>query len=79
VYQKPTKAIAKWTTTRANRAVALIDIKELKQLELFENVDIETASNECRTDATQIELRAYEKDADKFELKKGVEIVTAQG
>jgi LPS export ABC transporter protein LptC len=77
VYQKPTKASAKWTKTRANRAVANIN-KELKQLELFENVDIETASSDAAPTRIKTGYALYEKDADKFELKKGVEIVTAQ-
>jgi len=78
VYQKPTKNNGKWTKTRANRAVANIN-KELKQLELFENVHIETASGDGGN-PTQIKTgyARYEKDADKFELKNGVEIVTAQ-
>ncbi|CAN5796160.1 hypothetical protein BH24ACI1_BH24ACI1_07280 [soil metagenome] len=77
VYQKPTSANAKWTKTRANRAVANID-KELKQLELFENVFIETASNGAKPTQIKTNYAIYEKDSDKFELKNGVEIVTAQ-
>jgi lipopolysaccharide export system protein LptA len=77
VYQKPTSANAKWTKTRANRAVANID-KELKQLELFENVFIETASNGAKPTQIKTNYAVYEKDADRFELKNGVEIVTAQ-
>ncbi|MDQ3042250.1 MAG: LPS export ABC transporter periplasmic protein LptC, partial [Acidobacteriota bacterium] len=78
VYQKPTGANAKWTKTRANRATANIN-KELKQLELFENVDIETASNDGKPTRIKTNYALYEKDADRFELKNGVEIVTAQG
>lgn len=78
VYQKPTAANAKWTKTRATRAVANID-KELKQLELFENVDIETASNDAKPTRIKTNYAIYQKDADRFELKNGVEIVTAQG
>jgi LPS export ABC transporter protein LptC len=77
VYQKPTSANAKWTKTRANRAVANIN-KELKQLELFENVFIETASNGAKPTQIKTNYAIYEKDSDKFELKNGVEIVTAQ-
>jgi len=77
VYQKPTKANRKWTKTRANRAVANIN-KELKQLELFENVDIETASGDAKPTRIKTNYALYEKDADRFELKNGVEIVTAQ-
>ena len=78
VYQKPTTANAKWTKTRANRAVAHIN-KELKRLELFENVDIETASNDAQPTRIKTNYAVYEKDADRFELKNGVEIATAQG
>jgi len=78
VYQKPTGANAKWTKTRATRATANID-KELKQLELFENVDIETASNDAKPTRIKTNYALYEKDADRFELKNGVEIVTTQG
>ena len=77
VYQKPTGANAKWTKTRANRAVANIN-KELKQLELFENVDIETASGDALPTRIKTNYALYVKDADRFELKNGVEIVTAQ-
>jgi lipopolysaccharide export system protein LptA len=78
VYQKPTGANAKWTKTRANRAVADIN-KELKQLELFENVDIETASRDAQPTRIKTNYAVYQKDADRFELKNGVEIVTTQG
>ncbi len=78
VYQKPTKANPKWTKTTANRAVALVN-KELKQLELFENVNIETASNDAKPTNIKTNYALYEKDADRFELKNGVEIITAQG
>lgn len=77
VYQKPTKTNPKWTKTQANRAVANID-KELKRLELFENVSIETASNDAKPTNIKTGYALYEKDADKFELKNGVEITTAQ-
>ena len=76
VYQKPTGANAKWTKARANRAVAQI-AKELKQLELFENVDIETTNNNSPPTKIKTNYALYEKDADKFELKNAVEIVTA--
>ena len=78
VHQKPTGANAKWTKTKANRAVAGIN-KELKQLELFENVNIETASNDAQPTRIKTSYALYEKDADRFELKNGVEIVTAEG
>ena len=77
VYQKPTRANTKWTKTKANRAVAKID-KELKQLELFENVIIETTANDAKPTKIQTNYALYEKDADRFELKNGVEIVTVE-
>ncbi|MGI8788426.1 MAG: LPS export ABC transporter periplasmic protein LptC [Pyrinomonadaceae bacterium] len=75
VYQKPTNANPKWTKTKANRAVAQIR-KELKQLELFENVEIQTASNNEKPTEIKTDYALYDKDADKFNLKNGVEIVT---
>lgn len=77
VYQKPTDANAKWTKAKANRAVVNV-AKEVKQLELFENVDIETTNNESQPTRIKTNYALYEKDADKFELKNSVEIVTAQ-
>ncbi len=77
VHQKPTGANAKWTKTRADRAVANID-KELKQLELFEDVNIETASNNQKATHIKTAYALYQKDADRFELKNGVEIITAE-
>ncbi|MDQ3181209.1 MAG: LPS export ABC transporter periplasmic protein LptC [Acidobacteriota bacterium] len=75
VHQKPTSANAKWTKTKANRAVAQID-KELKQLELFENVTIETTANDAKPTKIKTNYALFQKDADRFELKNGVEIVT---
>jgi LPS export ABC transporter protein LptC len=77
VHQKATNANAKWTKTRASRAVANIN-KELKQLELFENVDIQTATGTAQPTHIKTGYALYEKDADKFNLKNGVQIVTAQ-
>ena len=77
VRQKPTNASPKYTNTRANRAVAEIN-KELKQLELFEDVAIETASNNEKPTNIKTNYALYQKDADKFELKNGVEITTNQ-
>jgi lipopolysaccharide export system protein LptA len=77
VYQKPTDANSKWTKTRANRAVAKIE-NELKQLELFENVDIETTANNSKPTKIKTNYALYEKDADRFELKNAVDIVTVE-
>ena len=75
VRQKPTNASPKWTNTQANRAVAVIE-KELKQLELFDNVNIETASGNEKPTNIRTQYAVYQKDADRFYLKNGVEIVT---
>ena len=77
VYQKPTNSVAKWTKTKANRVVAKVN-KELKRLELFENVDIQTSTNDQSPTQIKTQYALYEKDADRFELKNGVEIVTSQ-
>ena len=77
VYQKPTQANAKWTKTTANRAVAKID-KELKQLELFDNVNIETTANGAKPTKIKTNYALFQKDADRFELKNGVEIITVE-
>ncbi len=77
VYQKPTANIAKWTRTKANKATAKID-KELKRLELFENVEIETTQNTEKPTKINSGYALYEKDADRFELKNSVNIVTIE-
>lgn len=78
IYQKATKANPKWTKTNANRAVANIE-REVKRFELFENVNIETASS-AGEKPTKIKTgyAVYEKDADRFELKNAVEIITVE-
>ena len=77
IYQKPTGKIARWSKIRANRALAKIN-KEVKRLELFENVDIETTQNDSKPTKIKTSYAIYEKDADKFELKNGVEIITVE-
>ena len=77
VYQKPTNANSKWTRTKANKATAKID-KELKRLELFDNVEIETTVNDAKPTKINSGYAVYEKDADRFELKNGVHIVTVE-
>ena len=76
VYQKPTAKIAKWTKTRADRVTAKID-QELKKLELFDNVNIQT-SDGGDSEPTDIKTNyaLFLKDQDRFELKNGVEITT---
>ncbi|MBA2619600.1 MAG: LPS export ABC transporter periplasmic protein LptC [Acidobacteria bacterium] len=77
IYQKPSIGNAKWTRTNANRAVANID-REVKRFELFENVNIETASGSDKPTKIKTGYAIYEKDADRFELKNAVEIVTVE-
>jgi lipopolysaccharide export system protein LptA len=77
VYQKPTDKIGKWSKIHANRASVQIN-KEVKRLELFENVDIETTLNDSKPTKIKTSYALYEKDADRFELKNGVEIVTIE-
>ncbi len=77
IYQKPTKSNTKWTRTNANRAVANID-REVKRFELFENVNIETASGNDKPTKIKTGYALYEKDADRFELKNAVEIITVE-
>ena len=69
--------IAKWTKTKADRVTAKID-KELKKLELFDNVNIETSDGgDAEPTHIKTNYALYLKDADRFELKNGVEIITA--
>ncbi len=77
VYQKPTANNAKWTKTTANRAVAKLN-KELKSVELFENVHIETTVNNEKPTKINSGYAIYEKDLDRFQMKNGVHIITAE-
>ena len=77
VYQKPTSANSKWTRTKANKATAKIE-KELKSVELTENVEIETATNDAKPTKINSGYAFYEKDIDRFQLKNGVHIVTVE-
>jgi LPS export ABC transporter protein LptC/lipopolysaccharide transport protein LptA len=77
VHQKASSASAKWTKTKANRATAKIE-KELKRLELFDNVEIETTVNGDKPTKINSGYAVYEKDADRFELKNAVHIVTVE-
>lgn len=77
VFQKPTNARPGWTKTRANRASALIE-KELKRIELFQNVLIETTQNKDQPTKIKAGSAVYEKDKDIFDLKENVEITTVE-
>lgn len=78
VVQKPAAGNKGQTRTQAGRAVVKLE-KELKSLELFENVAIETTPNGSNPTNINAQYALYQKDADRFELKNGVHIVTAQG
>lgn len=75
VYQKPTASNVKWSRTKANRATVMVD-KELKRLELVENVEIETTTDNAAPTKMNSGYALYEKDIDRFDLKNGVHIVT---
>ncbi len=77
VYQHPSVNDAKWTHTKADKATANID-KEVKRLELFDNVRIETTMDETKPTKINAGYALYEKDADKFTLKKDVKILTVE-
>ena len=77
IYQKPTSASSKWTRTKTEKATAKID-KEVKRLELFDNVQIETTMNDAKPTKINSGYAVYEKDADRFELKNAVHIITIE-
>ena len=77
VYQKPTNANSKWTRTKANKATAKIE-KEVKSVELMENVEIETTTNGAKPTKINSGYALYQKDSDRFDLKNGVHIVTIE-
>ncbi len=75
VYQKPTDANKNWTRTKSDSAVAEID-GELKKLDLYNNVLIETTANNSQPTRLRAVTAKYDKDSDKFALEKNVEIIT---
>lgn len=75
VKQKPVNS--KYTNTKANRAKITLN-KELKTLELFDNVEIESTANDSKPTKISTSYALYQKDADRFELKNGVHILTSQ-
>jgi LPS export ABC transporter protein LptC/lipopolysaccharide transport protein LptA len=77
VFQKPTANNRKWTRAAANRATAKIN-KELKSVEMFENVRIETTVSDEQPTKINSGYAVYEKDADRFELKNAVHIITVE-
>jgi lipopolysaccharide transport protein LptA/LPS export ABC transporter protein LptC len=77
VFQKPAEGNPKWSKVWANRASAHIN-KEIKRLELFENVAIETTQNDSKPTKIRSGYALYEKDADRFVLNNTVEIITVE-
>jgi len=77
VYQKPTSANSKWTRTKSNKATAKID-KELKSVELTDNVQIETTTNDAKPTRINAGYALYEKEIDRFQLKNSVHIITVE-
>lgn len=77
VHQRPNAIKKSWSRTKADRAHATVD-KELKKLELFENVRIETVTDEERPVRIGAAKAVYEKVPDRFELEGGVEILTVE-
>ena len=70
------------TDISADRAVAMLagndeDSRQLKKIELFDNVRIVSKDGETPTNIDS-GYAMYDKDADRFELKNGSHIVTAQ-
>ncbi|MBK8811353.1 MAG: LPS export ABC transporter periplasmic protein LptC [Acidobacteria bacterium] len=77
IHQKPTAANAKWSKTKAEKAFAAVD-RELKRVELTDNVEIESASGDAQPTKINCGHAVYEKDADRFDLREAVHIVTVQ-
>lgn len=76
IYQQPGGRSDAWYRISAGRAVARLG-RELKYLELFENVGIESAGAGQKPTRIRAGYGLYQKDRDRFELKNGVEINTA--
>ncbi|CAN5427048.1 hypothetical protein BH10ACI1_BH10ACI1_18800 [soil metagenome] len=77
VFQKPTNKNQKWSKINADRAIVQIE-SEVKRIELFDNVKIETTQNESKPTLIKTGYALYEKDADKFTMSNGVEITTIE-
>lgn len=77
IEQKATPANLRWTKTRASSAKAFFG-PDLKRAELTDNVDIETGGGDARPTRIRSGFAVYEKDRDRFELGKGLHIVTVE-
>jgi LPS export ABC transporter protein LptC len=77
VFSKPTNANPKFVKARGNLVTATF-ATELNRIELNENVDIETTNSKLKPTRIRSQNAVYDKPADKFDLKTGVEIVTVE-
>ncbi|NNF00439.1 MAG: hypothetical protein HKN25_15580, partial [Pyrinomonadaceae bacterium] len=77
VYQKPTSKDPNWIRTKAGRAIAVLD-QELKKLELYENVYIETVRDGSKPTKIRAGTAFYGKASDTFDLEENVEITTVE-
>lgn len=77
VYQKPTNNNPSWTKTKAGRATVKVD-NELKSLELFDKVLIETTTNKSKPTRIRANKATYDKESDQFDLENDVEIITVE-
>jgi lipopolysaccharide export system protein LptA len=70
-------ANGKWTKASGNKATAFFN-KELQRAELDGNVEIDSKNGNDSPTKIRSQIAIYDKSADKFELKNGVEIRTTQ-
>lgn len=77
VFAKPTGGNPKYTKTTANHALVTID-KEVKRVDLNENVYIETTENTTAPTKINSQNAVYYKPEEKFDLTGNVQIVTTQ-
>lgn len=77
VFAKPTGGNPKYTKTTANHALVTID-KEVKRVDLNENVYIETTENTTSPTKINAQNAVYLKPEEKFDLTGNVQIVTTQ-
>lgn len=77
VFAKPTGNNPKYTKTTANHALVAIE-KEVKRVDLNENVYIETTENSTAPTKINAQNAVYYKPEEKFDLTNNVQIVTTQ-
>jgi LPS export ABC transporter protein LptC len=77
VFAKPVGGNPKYTKTNANHALVTID-KEVKRVDLNENVYIETTENSTAPTKINAQNAVYYKPEEKFDLTNNVQIITTQ-